>query len=307
MSGPGSALWEQYILCFVSDHTEKLPCPLFTVIIYPEDDCMAATPLKKHIKIIPDYLRLALKRESEYKASFYSFIFHQLIGVAVWLIFWKALLGKIGDFGRWNFPMMVLLTGFVNINSGFWMSFSAVWRLPREVLSGELNGYLIKPIHPFLHFIFRRVNLRSVPRVLLGLGVIITALNIYDLPCTFTSVLLAAILSLLSFLTTFMPFAMICLSVFWIGQAEFLRDLFVELFVFQNYPLSEFPRGFIAVFTFIIPLIFSATIPVLALTSLTNLQSLGLLGLLLIIIICQIKLFTFIWRKGLKRYESNGG
>ena len=129
----------------------------------------------------------------------------------------------------------------------------------------------------------------------------------YDLPYGAGTIAMAGVMSALSFLTTFLPFAIICLSAFWIGKAEFLRDLFVELFLFENYPLSEFPTAFIAVFTVVVPLIFSATVPVLVLTRLGTAQSLGLLGLLVAIIAGQMWLFGVLWRKGLRRYEAFGG
>jgi viologen exporter family transport system permease protein len=263
--------------------------------------------VQKHFWLGPDYVRLAVKRETEYKLSFYTFVLHQIVTVAIWLVFWKVLLGKIGDFGQWGFKHMVLLTGFVTINMGIWLTFSAIWRLPREILSGEFNLYLIKPVHPFLHFMFRRLNLRSWPRVAIGVGTLIYGLATYDLGYEPVRIVLAGVTSLLSFLTSFLPFAMVCLSAFWIGRAEFLRDLFVELFVFQNYPLTEFPNVFIFVFTFVFPLIFSATVPVLVLTRWSLGASFGIVGLLVVIITVQILLFRVVWQRGLRRYESFGG
>lgn len=263
--------------------------------------------MAKHVWLVPKYVRLAVRRQSEYKASFYTFLAHQVMTVGVWLIFWKMLLGKIGDIGSWNFPRMVLLTGFVTINAGMWLTFVAVWRLPREVLTGQLNSHLIKPVHPFLHFLFREINLRSVPRLFVGIGVLTVGLNYYDVGFSGQSLLLAGMISALSFLTTFLPFATICLAAFWIGQAEFIRDLFIELFVFQNYPLSEFPNAFIFVFSLVIPLIFSATVPVLVLTQFSTAQALGLLAGMVVIIAGQLTLFSFLWKRGLRRYESFGG
>ena len=263
--------------------------------------------VQKHVWLGPEYVRLAVKRETEYKFSFYTFVFHQIMTVVIWLIFWKVLLGKIGDFGQWGFPDMVLLTGFVTINMGIWLTFSAIWRLPREILRGEFNTYLIKPVHPFLHFLFRRLNLRSWPRIAIGVGTLIYGLTSYDFEYEPARIVLAGVTSLLSFLTSFLPFAMVCLSAFWIGRAEFLRDLFVELFVFQNYPLTEFPSAFIFMFTFVFPIIFSATAPVLVLTRLSLGASWGIVGLLVALITAQILLFRVIWKRGLRRYESFGG
>lgn len=263
--------------------------------------------IAKHLWIAPAYVKLAIKHQSEYKSSFYVFLAQQVVTVAVWLTFWKVLLGRIGDFGAWDFPRMMLLTGFVAINGGLWLTFVAIWRLPREILTGQFNSHLIKPVHPFLHCLFRQLNLRSIPRLLIGIALVAAALCRYQIDYTAQSLLLAAVISGLSFFSTVLPFATVCLAAFWIGRAEFLRDLFIELFVFQNYPLSEFPNAFIFIFSLIIPLIFAATVPVLVLTTLTTTQALALLAGLILLIGAQLALFTFLWRKGLKRYESFGG
>lgn len=263
--------------------------------------------MAKHVRTAPAYVRLAVKHQSEYKSSFYIFLAHQVVTIAVWLTFWKVLLGKIGDLGSWDFPRMVLLTGFVAINGGLWLTFVAIWRLPREILTGQLNSHLIKPVHPFLHFLCRQLNLRSLPRLLIGVGMVTVALRYYNVDFTAGRLVLAGVISALSFLTTFLPFATICLAAFWIGRAEFLRDLFIELFIFQNYPLSEFPNAFIFVFSLLIPLIFAGTIPVLVLTTLSIEQSLLLLAGLILLIIGQFALFGFLWKRGLRRYESFGG
>ena len=141
----------------------------------------------------------------------------------------------------------------------------------------------------------------------MGLAIVTFALVHYDLPYDGFTLILAAFTSLLSFLAVFLPLAIIGISAFWIGRAEFLRDLFVELFVFQNYPLTEFPKFFILVFTFVIPLIFSGTIPVVVLTWDNTAKSFLLFLLLVAIITLQIIVFNVIWKRGLRRYESYGG
>jgi len=270
-----------------------------------QNGCMS--PIVKHFKLVPEYVRLAMRREAEYKAGFYTFIVNQVIGMGIWLVFWRVILNRIGNFGSWNFPLVVVLSGFVGMNFGIWFTFSRIWRLPSEILTGSLNSHLLKPVHPFLHMLLKGMNLRSIPRICIGLGILIFGLVHYDLSYTPVRLVIAALTSILSFLATFIPFATVCLLAFWIGRAEFLRDLFIELFMFRRYPLSEFPNAFIMVFTFIMPLLFSGTVPVLVLTRFTVTKSLLLLGLLVAIISVQLSFFIFLWRRGLKRYESFGG
>jgi len=263
--------------------------------------------LIKHLRLFPDYVRLATRRQAEYKVGFYVFLLNQLFSVSLWLIFWKILIDRIGDFGHWSYELVVVLTGFVSVNAGLWLTFIYIWRLPGEILSGSLNSHLIKPVHPFLHMLCKWLNLRSLPRFVMGVAIIGFAIVYFELPFTALSLILAGLTSMLSFLAVFLPLAIICLTAFWIGRAEFLRDLFVELFVFQNYPLTEFPNAFIFVFTFVIPLIFSGTVPVLVLTQYSTTDSILLLLLLVVIVAVQIGLFNLLWQKGLRRYESYGG
>jgi len=257
--------------------------------------------------MLPEYFRLAVRREAEYKVGFYTFIVNQTITVGIWLLFWRVLFSRIGELGSWDFPRMVLLTGFVAISFGIWFTFSTIWRLPRLIVTGELNIHLIKPVHPFLHVILGRLNLRSLPRIGIGLTILITGLHYYDISYSWPSLILAGLTSLLSFLAVFLPFAMVCMLAFWVGRAEFARDLFIEIFIFQNYPLSEFPLGFIVFFTFMIPMIFIGTVPVQVLTVWSIGLSLAVLLLLILIVILQLRLFNYVWKRGLRRYESFGG
>ncbi len=261
----------------------------------------------KHSTMFLRYISLAVKRQVEYKVSFYTFILHQMLTIVIWLIFWRVLIGKFGKLGVWDYNRMVMLIGFVSVNMGFFMLFGYIWKLPKDIISGNLNSHLIKPVHPFVHLMLKQMNLRSVPRVLMGGLVVGYAIWNNSDPIAVNKIVLASIMSLASFLTTFMPFAMLCLTAFWLGRAEFLRDLFIELFLFQQYPLSEFPRVMIIFFSLFVPLIFSATTPVLVLTQWPLERSLMVLAGMILITVIQILLFRYIWKKGLRRYESNGG
>jgi len=261
----------------------------------------------KQLSLLPLYARLSLKRESEYRLAFYMFILNQALFVGLWLLFWRVLLNRIGTFGVWDFPMVALITGFVAVSQGIAFMFINIYRVPTEILTGTLNMHLIKPVHPFLHLVCKRLNLNSAPRIFVGAAIIIGVLFAYDISFTWLAVLMALLVSILGFFAVMIPFAMLGMLAFWIGKAEFIRDLFVELFVFQNYPLSEFPGFFVVTFTFILPLIFTGTFPVLMLTQFTLMQSFLTLVIALGLVIIQIVLFNIMWRKGLKRYESYGG
>ncbi len=265
------------------------------------------TAVYKHFTMLRRYVSLAIKRQTEYKASFYTFILHQALTIVIWLVFWKILISKFGKLGIWDFNRMTMLIGFVSINMGMFAVFGYIWRLPREIITGNLNSHLIKPVHPFVHIMFKQMNLRSLPRVLMGVIIVSYALIASEGTVSGSKVIIAALMSLGSFITTFMPFAMLCMTAFWIGRAEFLRDLFVELFLFQNYPLSEFPRTMIFFFSVGVPLIFSATAPVLVLKEWPISRSLLVLAGMVVISIIQLLLFRVVWKRGLRRYESNGG
>lgn len=259
------------------------------------------------VNLFKAYIFTSLKKHTEYKFAFWTFIFGQILQVALWVVFWSVLLNNIGTFGSYTFSMMILLTGFVSFHNGIWFFFIHIWGLPRIILRGEFNTYLTRPVHPLIHFFGRNLNLNNFTQIILGIGLIVYSLVWLDIPFQVNTLVIAFIIAGLSFFATLLPFMTLCLSAFWIGKAEFLRDLYSELFVFENYPLTEFPRVFTIAFTYVIPLIFAGAIPVLVLTQLSLVQSLLMLGLLLLVVIGQLLLFLFIWKKGLMRYESYGG
>jgi len=257
--------------------------------------------------VVGAYLSLALKRETEYKGSFYVFVVNNALTFVMWLLFWKIILGAIGGFGAWDFPMMVLLTGFAGISAGMWVLFIAVWRLPGAILTGNFNNYLIRPKHPLLFFIGRGLNIRSLTRVFIGLGLLVYALIVYDFNFSVLQLLIALVIAFIGFLTTYLPFVILSLLTFWIGKAEFIRDLYTELFIFQHYPLSEFSTPVVGFFTLVVPYVFVGTVPVFVLVRWTLWQSLGVLLFLFVLIAVQIFVFNIVWKKGLRRYESYGG
>lgn len=261
----------------------------------------------KHIRLIPAYVRLVLKEEIEYKFAMYLYLLSHVVSVLVWIIFWRAMLNNIGTFGEWSFPLMVLLTGFVTISQGFMWVFLGIYQLPAHILNGKLNTYLVKPVHPFLHLISKEINVHSAVRVALGVVLVVVPLFVYTIPYSTTQLMIALAMSILGFAVTTIPFALVCCLSFWIGRGDFVRDLFAEIFPFQQYPLSEFPTAFVYAFTFVLPLIFSGTFPVLVLTVLTLQESVALLGVLLCLTIGQLAVFSMLWKAGLRRYESYGG
>lgn len=253
------------------------------------------------------YISLALKRQVEYKFSFYTFIFNQVVSIVVWLVFWKVLFTKLGNLGIWDFNKMIMLTGFLNINTGLFAIFGYIWRLPQDIINGNLNSTIIRPVHPFAHMMLKQMNLKSMPRLAMGAAVVTYGIVTSPASISPLSITLSITVSLLSFITSLMPFATICLSAFWIGRADFIRDLFVELFLFERYPLSEFPKSIVVFFSLFVPLIFCATVPVLILSEWNELRSLLVLLAMIAIITLQMLVFIFTWRKGLRRYESYGG
>jgi ABC-2 type transport system permease protein len=261
----------------------------------------------KQIRLFPAYLRLSVKKQTEYKVSFYVFIINSIIQFGIWILFWELVLRRLESIGEWGFPLLVVLTGFATIAQGLVFMFGGIWRLSTVIIKGELNLYLVRPLQPLMHYIMTNMNVRSLPRSVLGAVLVGIGVGIYQLPFSFGSILLAAAVSMLSFLAIFIPFVMVGILAFWLGRAEFIRDLFFELFIFQNYPLTVFPAGFLFFFTYIIPFVFSATMPALVLVRFSMGESLQVLGILAAVVIVQLFIIAIVWKRGLQRYESSGG
>ena len=167
---------------------------------------------------------------------------------------------------------------------------------------GRFDLVLTKPFPIQLMVAFENISIiESFGEGLLGLGLIIYGAANSNAPITVLSVLLFLLLVLCSYVLYYSFALMINSLAFWVNRTQGFQSL-----VYNFLDMAQYPRDILRgvgkiIFTFIIPVSIVATVPAQALMG--NLRAEMAIILFLMTIIFFV-LANFIWRKGIRRYES---
>lgn len=260
----------------------------------------------KHAKLMKPYLKLSWHVWTEYKFNFITNTITYVVFITLWLVFWKLMIGKLGIIGGWTNPMLAMLVGFSFFNSAIWQISWGTVRFINEVMDGRLDNYMVKPINPLFAMIADKLNISSIIPAMFGLGIILYIVST-NYAFDILKILLSLTITMFAVLIFQLFYCLAGLSVFWFGKNDAFKIFLRGFNIIDEYPITIF--GLIAVnfFTFVMPKIFIGTYPVLLLTGRTLGWGLKVLATELAIAAFWGVVLVFVWKRGIRRYESHGG
>ncbi len=170
-----------------------------------------------------------------------------------------------------------------------------------SVRDGTLDFTLTKPEDAQLLVSIQRVAIWSLLDLLMGTGVLITALVLLGKSVglgeavQFFGMLLAGAVIVYSFWLTLASLS------FWFVRVENLLEIFQSMYQAGRWPISLYPGWLRFALTFIVPVAFATTVPAEALTG--RLGGPTLLGALALAFILFM-IARIVWRLGLRRYSG---
>lgn len=262
--------------------------------------------LRKHFSLIKPYSVLSLKKLGEYKFNMITNTMSQLFFMGMWIIFWNVLLANIGTIGEWTTPMAVMLTGFIMISDSLWQVVWASIKLYREIPTGVLDLYLVRPVQPIFAFILKEMQFFSLIPATIGLVLIIGTLAT-SFEVNVVKLLFALIIVLCGVATVTIAYMIIGCFSFWLGRSDAVRTFYRSILFTKTYPTTIFPYPVGLFLTFYIPISLFGTLPVLVLTRYNVAIGLQTVLIALGVVGAWFLLLMILWKKGLERYESQGG
>jgi len=250
-----------------------------------------------YLGFVGRYIVANLQGALEYRISFVSQVVAMLFNDLIWLIFWLAYFTSFPLVAGWG--RADIITMWAVIASGFGLAttlFGGTYQIAGMVMRGELDFYLALPKPALLHLLISHMDMTAPGDFLFG-ALVYCAL-VQPGPLQFVLFLLFTITGA----AIFVAFGVITQSLaFWLGNAEGLgHQLGNALITFSTYPTVIF-RGIakLALFT-ILPAGFVSYLPVRLLRSF----SWPIFGGLMLFTIAVLILAEFVFRAGLRRYES---
>ncbi len=257
--------------------------------------------MKSTLRTLWALLRIRLSNLTIYRLSFFTAFVVDCVTFVTQLVFLQLL--TRGAACEWSPSLYSMFVGsFMTIDGAYMCTwFFGVISLSDSVRTGELDMVLLKPVHPLLYTAFCRMDLGSVPVVIVGMIITLSAAATGGY-LTVCNVLLWLLAMALMYVLMFAISLMIRCVAFWTkstGAMEEMENTLVDSSF--RIPLPAI-KGIAKVFwLLLVPYGLVGNFPALALAGMTS----PLWWLYATLITAAfLALAMLIWHRGLRRYES---
>lgn len=249
--------------------------------------------------------RNSVTREMQFKTNFLLWIVVELLWFALQLAFMGVLYShtdSVGGWSRWQVVLLVAVANFIQ------QIFTAVFltnvnEISEHVRTGKLDFMLLLPVNTRFLVSLRKVDLGSYINASLALILIIYAMRRLELHPGLGDLAGFGLVCLAGVSIHYSIMFLLATTAFTTVRAQGVMTGYYNLFNIARLPEGAFPRGaFKTVFTFILPMLLVANVPVKTLMGLPGAPS-QILLLLAMAAVCFV-VSELYWRWSLNRYTS---
>ncbi len=251
----------------------------------------------QHLRLICLYFKYNLLSAMEYRVSFISQALGMALNNAFFLFFWWVIFQKVSSIGGYGFKDVMVIWALSSSTYGFLhILFGNVRELPRIIMNGELDTYLLQPKDVYVNVYCSRMIVSAWGDLVYGFVLILLVYGFAPLKLLlfilFTAaggLLAGAIMSAADTLT------------FYIGNSSRISRLVTEFLInFSIYPDSIYRQSVKVIMYTLLPTGFIVFLPFRLLSAFSWY---GLLGLLAIDAVYIGASYLF-FKRGLEKYES---
>jgi ABC-2 type transport system permease protein len=252
-----------------------------------------------------------IRSQASFRTSFLADILGQVLVVGTEFLELWVILSQVSTLGGMTLPQVAVVYGLGALAFGIGdMLFGEIDGLSAQIKSGKLETLLIRPVPVLLQISSLDLSLRRIGRIVVGLGMYVTALAIAGFAPTPTTLLLAVLAPLAGALLFGALFTVAGALQFWLVDGREFANAFTYG---GNYvattPGAVFALPLRAFFTFVIPATLIAYAPTLVLLDLPGPALIpawaGWLGLPVALLAWSMA--ALLWRAGIRRYTGAGG
>lgn len=259
----------------------------------------------RFFKIYGMFFRQYLKGLMEYRVDFLIGMFAFLMSQGAGLLFLYLIFQSVPSLSGFAVEEILLMYGIGLIPKGIdHLFFDNIWLLPRAILQGQMDRYLLRPISPLYVFLIERFQPDAFGELVLGS--VLTSVTIARLGLNmgiFQILGLIVVVLVGTFVFTSLKLLTASTS-FWVKNSYPLMQITYNISDFTKYPLTIFPRAIRLLMTAVIPFALVSFYPALFL--LGRMPFWEMFAALFLVTL----LFSFfglsVWKLGLKHYESTG-
>lgn len=256
--------------------------------------------MKNEIRFAIYAIKKNIQGSMELRASFWTSVIGMMVNNSAFIILWVFFALSVGEVGGWQAIDVVGLLGFSTLSYGVVMSIAAgMGNMSSHIMSGSFDRFLVSPKNIFLRISTSAFNASAVGDIFFGLICLIVFLIMIQ--ATLAQVLLSLLFVITTTLIFFAGVVMVMGISFFFADAQSTSQSLMEFFITPSlFHGGAFQGGLRFVFTFIVPALAVASLPVEAIRS----TSLGDAIFLLVLTVVWLTLSVRVFIRGVRRYES---
>ena len=270
----------------------------------PQSAVRASHGLRRYLTIYLALWKNSVVREMGFKSNFLLWIVVEMLWFALQLSFMFVIYShtdRIGTWSKWQVVMLLGASHFIQ------QIFTAIFltnctQLSELIRTGKLDFMLLLPVNTRFMISFRQVDLGGFVNAASGVAVMIYAGNQLRLSPTWAQVAGFVLLAAVSILVHYSLMFLLASVSFWTVRAQGIVWGYYNLFNIARLPDEAFRGLFKAVFTFALPMLLVANVPVKLLVHKLSspLEMLVLLGMAMVCLGGS----EAIWRISVRHYTS---
>jgi ABC-2 type transport system permease protein len=248
--------------------------------------------------------RNSLVREMTFKANFLLWIVVEVCWFAIQLAFINVIYLHTDSIAGWSKWQVVLLIGASHFIQEIFQAFFLIncTNLSELVRTGKLDFLLLLPVNSRFIVSMRQLDLGSFVNAAIAIGVMLYAGHQLELSPSLVQLAGFACLCLAGVLIHYSLMFLLATVSFWTVRAQGIVYAYYNLFNVARLPDAAFHGWFRAAFTFVIPMLLVANVPVKALTH--RLDTPWEWPLLLVTSITCYAISEAAWRFSVRHYTS---
>jgi ABC-2 type transport system permease protein len=255
-----------------------------------------------YFRCLGQQMKAILAYEADFVVMMFSAVIVQIAGfLFIWTIFQR--IPTINGWTMWQVVMMYALI-FVTEGVGS-LFFEGTWRLSNLVYTGQFDQMLVRPMSPIVQVLANAVGFNGLGNIVTGLILIVT--GIVNTPVQWTPGRLLMLVILIASAATIRVAINLgsAASAFWVKAPWSMVPMFVhQLGEFAKYPITIYSVAVQALIVIAVPFAFVSFFPTAFIFGVEPWSIQGLLTPL--VAIYSVLMAVWLFRVGLRRYESSG-
>ncbi len=228
-----------------------------------------------------------------------------IVQIAGFLFIW-TIFQRIPTINGWSMWQVVMMYALIFVTEGVGsLFFEGTWRLSNLVYTGQFDQMLVRPLSPIVQVLANAVGFNGLGNIVTGLVLIV--IGILNTPVQWTPGRLLMLVILVASAATIRVAINLgsAASAFWIKAPWSMVPMFVhQLGEFAKYPITIYSVAVQALIVIAVPFAFVSFFPT---AFIFGVEAWSIQGLLTpLVAIYSVVLAVWLFRVGLRRYESSG-